>query len=183
MKSRPTPANLYTTRRIGLKHWLDHWLDPESKTLFSQGKYPTKLTYWDLPDCFLSGTYYGTRGYLRTDSIKGLWYQPCYHTNHMFKDDFLYISYQHPISSCPLLDIYLSSPDSKLYDEVIFGGIIPHFLRFAEQYSLYDCTSIWSQIEEKRTWLKANYPTDYRHEVLIPDAETFSGHYHKIKIP
>lgn len=101
----------------------------------------------------------------------------------MFKDDFLYISYQHPISSCPLLDIYLSSPDSKLYDEVIFGGIIPRFLRFAEQYSLYDCTSIWSQIEEKRTWLKANYPTDYRHEVLIPDAETFSGHYHKIKIP
>ena len=108
MKSRPTPANLYTTRRIGLKHWLDHWLDPESKTLFSQGKYPTKLTYWDLPDCFLSGTYYGAKGYLRTDSIKGLWYQPCYHTNHMFKDDFLYISYQHPISSCPLLDIYHS---------------------------------------------------------------------------
>ena len=35
MKSRPTPANLYTTRRIGLKHWLD----PESKTLFSQGRY------------------------------------------------------------------------------------------------------------------------------------------------
>lgn len=61
MKSRPTPANLYTTRRIGLKHWLDHWLDPESKTLFSQGKYPTKLTYWDLPNCFLSGTYYGAR--------------------------------------------------------------------------------------------------------------------------
>lgn len=149
MKSRPTPANLYTTRRIGLKHWLDHWLDPESKTLFSQGKYPTKLTYWDLPDCFLSGTYYGAKGYLRTDSIKGLWYQPCYHTNHMFKDDFLYISYQHPTSSFPLLDIYLSSPDSKLYDEVIFGGIIPHFLRFAERYSLYDCTSIWSQIEEK----------------------------------
>lgn len=102
---------------------------------------------------------------------------------HMFKDDFLYISYQHPISSCPLLDIYLSSPDSKLYDEVIFGGIIPHFVRFAEQYSLYDCTSIWSQIEEKRAWLKANYPTDYQHEVLIPDAETFSFHYHKIKVP
>ena len=75
MKSRPTPANLYTTRRIGPRHWLD----PESKTLFSQGKYPTKLTYRDLPGCFLSGTYYGTRGYLRTDSIKGLWYQPCYH--------------------------------------------------------------------------------------------------------
>ena len=84
----------------------------------------------------------------------------------MFKDDFLYISYQHPISSCPLLDIYLSSPDSKLYDEVIFGGIIPHFLRFAEQYSLYDCSSIWSQIEEKRAWLKANYPTDYRLIIL-----------------
>lgn len=58
MKSRPTPANLYTTRRIGLKHYKD----PESKTLFSQGKYPTKLTYKDLPSCFLSGTYYGARG-------------------------------------------------------------------------------------------------------------------------
>ena len=82
---RPIPANLYTTRRIGPSHYKD----PESKTLFSQGKYPTKLTYRDLPGCFLSGTYYGTKGYLRTDSIKGLWYQPCYHTNHMFKDDFL----------------------------------------------------------------------------------------------
>lgn len=66
MKSRPTPANLYTTRRTGLSHYKD----PESKTLFSQGKYPTKLTYQDLPGCFLSGTYYGARGYLRTDSIK-----------------------------------------------------------------------------------------------------------------
>ena len=178
-RPRPTPANLYTTRRIGLSHYKD----PESKTLFSQGKYPTKLTYRDLPGCFLSGTYYGTRGYLRTDSIKGLWYKPCYHTNHIFKDDFLYISYQHPISSCPLLDTYLSSPDSKLYDEVIFGGIIPRFLRFAEQYSLYDCTAIWSQIEEKRAWLKANYPTDYQHEVLIPDIETFSAYYHNMKIP
>lgn len=138
MKSRPTPANLYTTRRIGLQHWQD----PESKTLFSQGKYPTKLTNRDLPGWFLSGTYYGTRGYLRTNSIKGLWYRPCYHTNHMLKDDFLYISYQHPISSCPLLDTYLSSPDSKLYDEAIFGGIIPRFLRSVEQCSLYDCTSI-----------------------------------------
>lgn len=54
MKSRPTPANLYTTRRTGLSHYKD----PESKTLFSQGKYPTKLTYQDLPGCFLSGTYY-----------------------------------------------------------------------------------------------------------------------------
>ena len=111
MKSRPTPANLYTTRRTGLSHYKD----PESKTLFSQGKYPTKLTYQDLPGCFLSGTYYGARGYLRTDSIKGLWYKPCYHTNHMFKDDFLYISYQHPTSSFPLLDIYLSSPLSLIH--------------------------------------------------------------------
>lgn len=160
---RPIPANLYTTRRIGPSHYKD----PESKTLFSQGKYPTKLTYRDLPGCFLSGTYYGTKGYLRTDSIKGLWYTPCYPTNHMFKDDFLYISYRHPLR----------------YDEIISGGIIPRFLRFAEQYSLYDCTSIWSQIEEKRAWLKANYPTAYQHEVSIPDTETFSAYYHNIKIP
>lgn len=37
--------------------------------------------------------------------------------------------------------------------------------------------------KKKRAWFKANYPTDYQHEVLIPDTETFSGHYHKIKIP
>ena len=162
-RPRPTPANLYTTRRIGLQHWQD----PESKSLFSQGKYPTKLTYRDLPPEFLSGTYYGVHGYLRTNKVKGLWYQPCYHTNHMFKDDFLYISYQHPV----------------LYDEIISGGIIPRFLRFAEQYSLYNCTSIWSQIEEKRAWLKANFPTDYQHEVSIPDTETFSAYYHNMKIP
>lgn len=175
---RPTPANLYTTRRIGLQHWQD----PESETLFSQGKYPTKLTYWDLPQYFLSGTYYGTKGYLRTNNVKGLWYKPCYHTNHMFKDDFLFISYHHSISSCPLFDLY-TNPNTKYFDEAIYGGMIPHFLRFAEYYSLYDCSPIWDQIEEKRTWLKANYPTDYQHEVSIPDTETFSAYYHNIKIP
>lgn len=177
MKSRPTPANLYTTRRIGLSHYQES----ESKTLFSQGKYPTKLTYWDLPKSFLPGVYYGTKGYLRTNKVKGLWYKPCYHTNHMFKDDFLFISYQHPISSCPLFDIY-TNPDTKYFDEAIHGGIIPHFLRFAEHYSFYDCSPIWDQIEAKRTWLKATYPTDYPHEVLIPDTETFSSHYHKLTI-
>lgn len=82
-----------------------------------------------------------------------------------------------------MLDIYTSDPHTKYFDEAIYGGMIPHFLRFAEYYSLYDCNPIWDQIEEKRTWLKANYPTDYQHEVLIPDTETFSSHYHKGKIP
>ena len=57
---RPTPANLYTTRRIGLSHYKD----PESKTLFSQGKYPTKLTENDIHDTysFFPGNYYGVHG-------------------------------------------------------------------------------------------------------------------------
>lgn len=169
---RPTPANLYTTRRIGLQHWQD----PESKTLFSQGKYPTKLYSSDLPPGFLSGTYYGVYGYLRTNKVKGLWYKPCYHTNHMFKDDFLFISYQHPISSCPWLDIYTSDPHTK-FDEAIFGGIIPYFLRHAQKNSLYDCSPIWNQIEAKRAWLKASYPTDYQHEVIPPADKTFTEYY------
>lgn len=174
---RPTPANLYTTHRVGLSHWQD----PQSHTLFSQGKYPTKITVLNLPPCFLSGVYYGVYGYLRTNKVKGLWYKPCHHTNHMFKDDFLFISYQHPVSSCPLFDIY-TTPDTKYFDEVISGGMIPHFLRYAEHYSLCNVDSIWSQIEEKRSWLKVNYPADYRREVLIPDTETYSSYYHKVKI-
>lgn len=36
MKSRPTPANLYTTRRTGLSHYKD----PESKTLSLRANTP-----------------------------------------------------------------------------------------------------------------------------------------------
>lgn len=166
---RPTPANLYTTRRIGLQHWQD----PESVTLFSQGKYPTKLTYWDLPPEFLSGTYYGVHGYMRFNHIKGLWYQPCYHTNHMFRDDFLYISYHHSITSCP--SPYSSNRNE--YDEFVSGYMILYFLRKVEIETFYRDPGIWHQIEEKRAWLKATYPEDYQHEVHVSDTETFYGYY------
>lgn len=172
---RPTPANLYTTRRIGLQHWQD----PESVTLFSQGKYPTKLTENDIHDTysFFPGNYYGVHGYMRINHIKGLWYQPCYHTNHMFKDDFLYISYHHPITSCPSLYTFSPQPEQTEYDEFVSGYTIIWFLSKVEIDTLYQDHDIWGQIEEKRAWFKSNYPEDYRHEVRVPDTETFYGYY------
>ena len=78
----------------------------------------------------------------------------------MFKDDFLFISYEKPITHTT--DSIL---DYTGHDEHIYGGFIVKFLKAAEKYSGYDISEIKAQIEDKRLWFKENYPGDYAHEV------------------
>ena len=78
----------------------------------------------------------------------------------MLKDDFLFISYDKPIVH---ENNNLTSYSG--YDERIYGGIIIEFLKAAEKYSGYDISEIKAQIEDKRLWLKAHYPDDYKHQV------------------
>lgn len=132
--------------------------DPDGY-LFSRGRYRTKIRAEDLPEWYVYGYLYKLHGYMSAKGVKYMVYCPNKHTNHMFKDDFLYISYDRPIV-----------PDESRwerysgFDEYVFGGVILDFLLAAEKYSGYDISGIKAQIEEKRQWFKATYPEFYRWE-------------------
>lgn len=135
----------------------------ENETLFSEGIYPTKLTAEDMPEWYVYGRYYKQWGYLSAKGVKSLVYEPNRFSNHMFKDDFLYISYSDPIVLAS--DRQPGGFKYTGFDEYIFGSVIVRFLRAAERYSDYDITVIKAQIEEKRLWFKESYPEDYALEV------------------
>ena len=69
--------------------------------LFSQGRYSKKITANDFPAWFVKVLYYRHPGYLSAKRVVSLLYQQNYVFNHMFKDDFLYISYDKPIVPVP----------------------------------------------------------------------------------
>lgn len=128
--------------------------------LYSDGRYKTKMTANDMPPWYMCGRYYGyAQGFLNTKDVAKLIYSPNFHFNHMFKDDFLYISYNSPSKSRKIFNAEESC------DEYVWGFNIPKFLYMAERYSGYDTASIWQQIEEKRLWFQHTYPNDYKREV------------------
>ena len=128
--------------------------------LLSHGKYKTKIKAEDLPEWYVYGYYYKKHGYMSAKGIKHLAYRPQKHWNHMFKDDFLFVSYDKPITHTGD-SVY----DYQGYDELMYGGIIVEFLLAAEKYSGYDITEIKAQIEDKRLWLKETFPDTYKVEV------------------
>ena len=157
-------ANLYLTYYYawdGKRHCHVRKTDPDGY-LFSHGRYKTKIRAEDLPEWYVFGYFYKCHGYLSANGIKHMVYRPNKSWNHMFKDDFLFISYDKPIrhTSDRITD-YVN------YDERIYGGIIVEFLEAAEKYSGYDISEIKAQIEDKRLWFKEHYPDDYAHEVYL----------------
>ena len=156
-------ARLYTQSKTNWRTGHFKTIYGKDETLFSGGIYPTKIKADDLPEWYVWGRYYKHWGYLSAKGVKCLVYEPCKFSNHMFKDDFLYISYDAPI---------IPNPDRQAnwfkyagFDEYIYGSVIVSFLRAAEKYSGYDITEIKAQIEDKRLWFKEHYPEDYALEV------------------
>lgn len=123
----------------------------------------------------MRGLYYGyAQEFLNTKNVAELHYIPSYSTNHMFKEDFLLITYEPSSSPKDRHVMY-----GVFYDELVWGYNIPNFLVLAEHYSGYDASKIWAEIEEKRRWLLQTYPDAYAHEVgnLLGD-QTFSQWAH-----
>ena len=86
-------------------------------------------------------------------------YVPSKYSNHFLKDDFLFISYNTPISENPeasgIIDAYTG------YDERIYGNEILGFLKAAKQYSEYDISNIVQQIQDKADWLPKEFPEEF----------------------
>lgn len=149
-------ANYYSCGKYAFRAYAP----ADEYVLYSDGRYKTKMTAHDLPPWYMPGRYYGyVQGFLNTKDVAKLIYSPDFHFNHMFKDDFLYISYNSP-SECR--KIFTAE---ECCDEYVCGFNIPKFLYMAERYSGYDAAPIWQQIEEKRLWFQHTYPNDYKREV------------------
>lgn len=156
-------ARLYTVSKTKWRYGQCTNIYGKDDTLFSGGIYPTKIKIDDLPDWYVFGRFYKHWGYLSAKGVKSLVYEPNRFSNHMFKDDFLYISYDAQIVPNP--DRQTTWYKYTGFDEYIYGSAIISFLRAAENYSGYDITEIKAQIEEKRLWFKQTYPDDYALEV------------------
>lgn len=151
-------SNYYTTSKRRHNYKTHERERIYSDTLFSNGIYPTKIKPEQLPDSYIGGLYYAYgHGYMNTAGIKYLIYRPNMCFNHMFKDDFLFISYDKPIEK----DVY----GFYKSDEYVWGTNIITILKGAEKYSGYDISQIKQQIEEKRKWFAETYPEDYAREV------------------
>lgn len=76
-------------------------VDTTNEYLYSMGRYPTKLKKEDLPEDFIefqSRVIWYMTGYLKTSGVVDIGYKAM-KVNHLFKDDYLYISYKEKLKS------------------------------------------------------------------------------------
>lgn len=149
-------AHLYTeTKMRGSGRKREMIRDPNG-CLFSGGLYPTKIKPTDLPEHYIYGYMYHQYGYISAKGVKYLIYKPNYvFDNHLFKDDFLFISYDRPIVPYNNPPIYSWFTD---YGEVISGSIISKFVEAAARFSNYDVSDILLELQKKRDWYKECNP-------------------------
>ena len=157
-------ANLYTETKTLLHDHGCVTIRGEGGNLFSQGRYKTKILPSNLPEWYVRGRYYKHFGYLSAKGVQHLYYRPNLFTNHMFEDDFLFISYNREI--VPNEDILQITGG----DEYNYGWNIVDFLKMVEKYLACDISSIKAEIEQKRLWFKEHFPEDYTCEIGVHDS-------------
>lgn len=96
-KRKRIGANVYIQGKFG--KGLREIVDTDNPLLYSDGRYPTKLTAADLPEDYIkihSRVIWYMKGYLRTSGIVDMMYR-WVRENYLFKDDYIYISYHGPL--------------------------------------------------------------------------------------
>lgn len=127
--------------------------DPDGY-LYAKGVYRTKIKPDDLPEWYVFGYIHGQHGYISAKNVKHLLYKPNYTTNHVHKDDLLFISYDKPIE-----------PDKEGthgiwyhgYEHIVHGHMIVDFLNAAKKHSGYDIKAIMREVKKKERWYQEKY--------------------------
>lgn len=122
--------------------------DPEGH-LLSHGRYRTKLYPPDLPEWYVYGYMYKRHGFMSAKGVKHMVYEPCYSSNHLYKDDVLFISYDKEI--VPVTDEHGFSWHHG-YDLILSGPILPEFVDAAEKYSNYNVDALREELAKKKEW-------------------------------
>jgi hypothetical protein len=152
-------SNWYTKGKLDRK--TRRPTDQENEFLYSRGMYLTKIKEEDLPSDYIkfkSRSIWYMTGYLKTSGVKDLYYTYI-KENHLFKDDFLYISYDKKIEK--IKDEY-GYEEIRYFDFFICGNDIIDVLFAIEKNSNIDTTKIRNKIEEKFEWWKKNEVDDYK---------------------
>ena len=155
-------AYLYTHGKFG-RGWRET-VDTDNPFLYSHGRYLTKITPEDLPEDYIkihSRAIWYMSGYLKTSGIVDMYYTYC-RENHLFKDDYIYLSYDKKLH---LENTQWGFVDVVDYDVRICGNDIIDIVLAAEKYSGIDTSSVRARIEEKRIWLRDNEPDEYQRAV------------------
>lgn len=158
-KGKRIGADVYTIGKFG--KGLRETLDTENPLLYSDGRYPTKLSSEDLPEdyiAFCSRVIWYMNGYIRTSGIIDMKYR-WVKENHLFKDDYIYISYHGPLKE---VVGRWGFTDIEDYDVCVCGNDIIRIVLAAEKYSGFDTTEIRTEIEKKRVWLRDHEPEFYQ---------------------
>ena len=86
------------------------------------------------------------QGYISVLGIKDMVYKPNYHINHLHKDDFLYVSYNEPITESKHKFGY---EIKEGYDALLWGHMIIDFIRAIRKYQSYDIEPIADEVKKK----------------------------------
>lgn len=135
--------------------------------IHKSGNYATKIKPEDLPDCYIPLCVSGRTMYVSAKGIKHIAYKPNYLFNHVFKDDFLYISYDEPIIMKEAK--YCNAIEG--YDIALWGPAQYDFIETLEKSGWYDVSLIKKAMEEKIKWFKNNNdnpePDFKKHKMFI----------------
>ena len=157
-KRKQLRSNWYTEGKFGEKY--REILDTNNKYLYSQGRYHTKIKKEDLTEDYVkfkSRAIWYMTGYIRTSGVVDIGYTYI-KENHLFKDDYLYISYKEKLK---FEENKLGTLQYVNYDMSICGNSIIPILLAIEVNSNVDINIVKEKIYEKVEWYKNNYKEDY----------------------
>lgn len=149
---------IYTEGKFGKE--FREIVDTDNEFLYSHGVYPTKIKRENLPEDYIrihSRVIWYMIGYVKTSNVIDVDYQAL-KINHLFKDDYLYISYKNKLSYS---EDEHGFAEINNYDICICGNSIIPVLLGIEKYSNVDTSKVREKIIDKFNWWKEKYPDDY----------------------
>lgn len=168
---------LYTKGRYGKGY--RETIDTDNENLYSFGRYPTKIKKEDLPKEYIefkSRAIWYMTGYLKTSDVKDVYYIYV-KQNHLFKDDYLHISYKDKLI---IEKTDYGSETCGNYDVCICGSDIIPILFEIEKNSHIDTTKARNKIIEKFEWWKKNEEEEYKRWFKEKDVNDIFEYYKDI---
>ena len=159
-KRKNTNAYFYMQGKYGRRYReVEHLNSP---FLYSNGLYKTSITEEDLPEYYIkchSRSFWYSFGWVKIKDIKYIDYE-YRRVNHLFKDDYLYISYDKPII---VTEGKYKLENYSGYDFEICGNDIITLLFAIEKYCPnIDTKPVWNKIKEKVEYLYENQKDYYK---------------------
>lgn len=163
-------TNFYTKGKFG--KGFRETIDTNNEYLYSKGHYPTKIKKEDLPEYYIefsSRVIWYMTGYIKTSGIVDIDYKAM-KINHLFKDDYLYISYKEKLKT---EKNSWGCEDYINYDICICGNDIIQILLAIKKYSNIDIDKVKKKIKNKINWYRENCKEDYIRQFGDKDIDIF----------